>query len=334
MLNRHKVLGAWLAVLLAIPSSSAWTAERLRVVGTWDRNFYSIEILRAWITEFRRSEAAKTVGIRLRFLGGPEVTPAPEQMTAVRNGVFDMMFGAAGYYLGRVPEGAVLYASEFGPTEARERGALDVLDQIYQERAGVKLLAWLGGEVGYHLWTIDKPSFGPDGMPDLTGLKIRSSPLYEDWLRSLGATPVSIEASGLYTALDRGVVTGAAWPGMGIQDIGFHTLVNYRVGPPVWRFDNILVIDLDRWNALSPEQQDTLADAALAFERRFPAALEKHAAEEEAAITEADIERIRLEGIAAQRYREAAAEVHWQDIEEKAPENYKRLRRAFMAQGD
>ena len=35
--------------------------------------------------------------LEIAYVGGPEVTPATEQLTGVSNGVFDMMFGAAGY---------------------------------------------------------------------------------------------------------------------------------------------------------------------------------------------------------------------------------------------
>lgn len=93
----------------------------------------------AWAEAFNETHPGIA---EIRYVGGPEVTPAREQLTAVRNGVFDMMFGAAGYYVGQVPEAYVVYASNLNPMEARESGAFDMLAKIHQERANIEILGW------------------------------------------------------------------------------------------------------------------------------------------------------------------------------------------------
>ena len=57
--------------------------------------------------------------------------------------------------------------------------------------------------------------------PDLTGLKIRITPVYRDFFQALGATVVQTAPGEVYTALERGVVDGYGWPITGIFDLGW-----------------------------------------------------------------------------------------------------------------
>ena len=59
----------------------------------------------------------------------------------------------------------------------------------------------------------EKPKIKADGTPDLSGMKIRGiAGLHREWLKSMGATTISVPAPGIYNALERNLVDGAAWP--------------------------------------------------------------------------------------------------------------------------
>ncbi len=53
-----------------------------------------------------------------------------------------------------------------------------------------------------------KPEFKANGLLDLTGMKIRSSPAYRDFIKEMGGTPVVMPITEMYTALQRGTVEG------------------------------------------------------------------------------------------------------------------------------
>lgn len=317
---------ASVATFLAL-ANPALGQDEITFVTNWGSDFYSSSYMLVWAEAFNEAN----VGVaEIRYVGGPEVTPASEQFTAVRNGVFDMMFGAAGYYVGQVPEAYVLYASNMTPMEARESGAFDRLAEIYRERANVVILGWVAAGVGYHIWlNSDEVPMGDNGLPDLSGMQIRSSPFYNTWLATMGATVVPVPAPDIYNALERGVVDGAAWPGLGTIEYGWNEFIDYRIDPAVWQFDNLLFVNGDAWDALSPETREALRASVIELESAAYNHYARLAAEEAAQIEAAGTAPFILEGEMRDAYLENAANIMWTTLQEVAPENYEALREAF-----
>ena len=314
------------AALIAL-ASPALAEDEITFVTNWGSDFYSSAYMVEWAERFN---AANEGTARIRYLGGPEVTPAREQLTAVRNGVFDMMFGAAGYYVGQVPEAYVLYASDMTPMEARESGAFDMLAEIYRESANIEILGWVAAGVGYHIWlNTDDVVIGENGLPDLSGLQIRSSPFYNAWLETMGATVVPVPAPDIYNALERGVVDGAAWPGLGTVEYGWNAFIDFRIDPPVWQFDNLIFVNGDAWDALSPETQEAMRASVIELESAAYAHYASLAAAEAAEIEAAGTTAYTMEGEMLETYMTNATGIMWSTLEQVAPENYEALRAAF-----
>lgn len=331
MINWKKLTSLMLAGTLSLPAGGA-IAEDLRLVTNWGPGLYSVARTLEFAEEFNNSDAAKAADIRIVHVGGPEVTPATEQLTGLTNGVFDMLFGAAGYYVGTVPESRALYGTPIDPVAARESGATELLDQIYAEKANARVLGWVAAGVGYHIWLKDEPKLDANGLPDLKDVKIRSSGFYNTWLENYGATTVTVPAPDIYNALERGVVDGAAWPGLGIRDFGFEKFTGYRIDPPIWQFDNLLWINQDKWNSLSDDQRTALSDAVIAFE---PVAHEfyQNLAEEDRALVEAaGVKSFTLSPEAEAAYIEHARGVQWEKLEAAGSAHYEALRAALPAQ--
>jgi tripartite ATP-independent transporter DctP family solute receptor len=106
----------------------------------------------------------------------------------------------------------------------------------------------------------DKKIYTPD---DLKGVKLRM-PNSEAWLflgQSLGANPVPVAFSELYTALQTGTVDGLENPLGGIEEGKFYevtksiSLTNHMIGA-VWP-----CINEKKWKSLSPEHQDAVLKA-------------------------------------------------------------------------
>ncbi len=61
--------------------------------------------------------------IQIKYIGGPEVTPANKAAAALKRGVFDMLHSPAAYHVGIVPEGSAMMVTtrlrwNSGPTAA------------------------------------------------------------------------------------------------------------------------------------------------------------------------------------------------------------------------
>ena len=143
-------------------------------------------------------------------------------------------------------------AAVAGPAGAR-------MAQI-MEKHGLKLLAW--GESGFREVT---NSTRPIKSPaDLKGLKMRvAGPMFIDVMTDLGANPQQIQWTETFSALQQGVVDGQENPiGAVIVPQRVYEVQKYIT---TWHYSYdpaLLIMSLQKWEALSPEQQALVQAAA------------------------------------------------------------------------
>lgn len=137
-------------------------------------------------------------------------------------------------------------------------------DQVgsYLEERNIKHLAYW--EDGFRQVTNNShPIKSPE---DFKGLRIRvpESSVRIATFEALGASPVSMSFSEVFTALQQGVIDGQENPLSVVTSSSFYdvqeylTLTNHVYSPAS------LLINLDKWNSLSAEQQDIILEAAQA----------------------------------------------------------------------
>ena len=128
------------------------------------------------------------------------------------------------------------------------------------ETHGLKLLAW--GESGFRELTNSKrPITSPE---DLAGLKIRvAGPMFIDVMTELGANPQQIQWTETFSALQQGVVDGQENPiGAVIVPQRVYEVQDYIT---TWHYSYdpaFLMMSLQKWESLSPEQQEMVQTAA------------------------------------------------------------------------
>ena len=103
--------------------------------------------------------------------------------------------------------------------------------------------------------------------PDLTGLKIRSTPAYDPLVKGLGGISVPTAPPEVYTALERNIVDGYGWPRVGIADRKWEEVTKYIWGPPFYTSPTGVFLNLDTWNSLHEDQRALLNKLALKMER-------------------------------------------------------------------
>lgn len=274
------------------------------------------------------NEAGKGV-VQIRFLGGPEVVPQRQLLYALRRGVIDMAFGGMTYYRGVLPEGDAMFAGTITPMEARRNGGLEALQPYWRERINAHLVGWVQSGIGPNMYLSDPPRFRPDGLPDLSGLKIRTSPTNVELIKALGGRAVQIAVKEIYTAFQRGTVDGLAWPTIGFPDLGIDRFVHYRVDPGVLQLAVTLQVNLDAWNALSEEARQILTTEAIRYEQQSRTDLFAIMNAELAALDEAGFNAVPLPPDVAIRWRNFAHDLVWQRLAARAPESAARLKPYF-----
>jgi TRAP-type C4-dicarboxylate transport system substrate-binding protein len=163
---------------------------------------------------------------------------------------------------------------------------------------------------------------------DLSGLKIRVTPVYRDFFTALGATVMQTAPGEVYTALERGVVDGYGWPIGGIFDLNWHERTKFRVDPGFYDAEVSLLVNLDTWKKLTPAQRDFLSRQSLALEGQNEF-WKAYAQDEIKRQAQAGIQVIRLEGADARQYVDKAYEAAWAGVIKASPEHGPRLRELF-----
>jgi len=321
----------WLIISLLAVTGSVGAAEKtLTLVSSWNRQQNFTALFMDYVDAV--NAAGKGI-VQIDFRGGPEVIPQRQLFYALRRGVIDMAFGGITYYRGVLPEGDAIFASTITPMQARENGALDALQPFWHERINAHLIGWMQSGVGVNIYLTDKPRFRNDGMPDLTGLKIRTSPSNREILTQLGGRAIQIAVKEIYTALQRGTVDGLAFTTTGIPDLGVQRFVKYRIDPAFLQLAICLQINLDTWNGLGKDARRILTEQAALYERRSRKKFFRIQAEELALLESQGLNAVSINGEAGNAYRALAHDVVWERLAAREPDSAATLKPFFYPQG-
>jgi hypothetical protein len=128
---------------------------------------------------------------------------------------------------------------------------------LYDQKMNALMLARHIDNNPFHLYLTK-----PITSADLTGLKLRITPVYPDFFQAQGATVVQTAPGEVYTSLERGVVDGYGWPITGIFDLGWHEKTKYRVDPGFYSAEVSVLINKATLAKLNEKQKKVLMDAA------------------------------------------------------------------------
>lgn len=306
-----------LAACLAAPAALAQEVS-LRLVSSFAENSEYVKRLDGFLRKFN----ADNKGVaQIRFIGGPKAIPSFETGNAVRTGVVQMALTTGAFYTNLMPEADALKLAQRSSAELRGNGAYDYINRVWNQKANMVYLARIVEGTPFHVYLnkkIDKP--------ELTGLKVRITPVYREFFQALGAQVVQTPPGELYTALERGVVDGYGWPITGIFDLSWHEKTRYRVDPGFYNAEVSIVVNLDAWKRMSAPQRDALSKWALWIESQNADYWSKEVERETQRQAQAGIQTIRFEGAQARQFVDKAYETAWAAIIRQSPQHGPRLR--------
>jgi TRAP-type C4-dicarboxylate transport system substrate-binding protein len=258
--------------------------------------------------------------VQINYIGGPRAMPPFEVGNAVRTGVVDMANVTGAFYTNLMPEADALKLSTRTAVEMRQGGAWDYINRLWNEKINVQYLARVVDNTPFHIYLTK-----PIDKPDLTGLRLRITPVYLDFFRALGATVVQTAPGEVYTALERGVVDGYGWPISGIFDLGWQEKTKYRVDPGFYNAEVSILVNLDAWKKLNDRQRQFLSQQGIWAESLNADYLKLNEAE---AKRQADvgIQTIAFTGATGEQFRKKAYDVAWEAIIAKSPQHGPKLR--------
>lgn len=217
------------------------------------------------VEKFAELVAAKSAGkLVVKPFPGGSLGPDLQTVSAMQGGTIEMTVMNASLLAGNAKEMAI-FDFPFLFNSTREADAIadgplghKLLDKL-QERGLVGLAYW---DLGFRqVHTAKKPI---DKADDFKGLKMRviPTPLYVDFMKALGASPVPMPFTETYTALEQGAIDGMTNPLLNILDGKYNevskhlTITNHMYTPQA------VIVSKKFWDRLSPVEQKILRDAA------------------------------------------------------------------------
>jgi TRAP-type C4-dicarboxylate transport system substrate-binding protein len=301
-------------------ASAAAQETTLRLVSAFAENGIYVQRLLPWVQKFN----AEGKGVlQINFIGGPKAVPTFEVGNAVKTGVVDMALNTGAFYTNVMPEADFLKLTQVPVAEQRRNGAFDAINKVWNEKGNMQYLARMVENQPFHIYTNKKVD-----KPDLTGQKIRITPVYREFFQALNANVVTTAPGEVYTALERSVVDGYGWPIGGIFDLNWHEKTKYRIDPGFYDAEVSLIMNLPAYRKLTQPQRDYLQKQLLALEAQnvFWA---RYTEDEKARQQKAGIETIKFDAATAKAFTEKAYQVGWANAEKQSPEIAGRFKPLF-----
>ena len=308
------------AAVAALPALANAQETTLRLVSAFPESVFYVKRTTDWIADVNKAGHGL---LQINFIGGPKAVPTFEVGNAVKTGVVDMAMTTGAYYTNVMPEADDLKLAEVTAAEQRKNGAFALINKIWREKGNMVYLARIVEFTPFHLYVnkkIDKP--------DLTGLKIRITPVYRDFFQALHAQVMTTAPGEVYTALERGVIDGYGWPIHLLFDLNWQEKTKYRVDPGFYNAEVSLIMNLDKYKALTQKQRSYLERKAQAYEAKndFWKAYNQNETKRQA---EAGIQAITFDPATTKAYVETAKEVGWEAAIKASPQYGPQLKKVL-----
>lgn len=243
---------------LAVPATAA---ETLNVVGTWS----NLPLYQKFETPFWTQELSDATGgeftANLTSFDQMGIAGA-DVYRLLGDGVFDIGATVADYTVGDAPEleGLDVPLLATTPEDARKMvdAARPMVADIMANRFDAHLLA-----IAPYPPQVVFCKGKIDGLADLKGKKVRGSGrMTTKFLEALGAEGINVAFSEVPGALERSVIDCAVTGAGSGYSAGWWEVSDHLMTLPLGGWDPVVVaMNGDRWNGLSPEQQQTLQTA-------------------------------------------------------------------------
>ena len=258
--------------------------------------------------------------LALVYKGGPEVIPPLEQVEACRKGVVNMLWAVPSYYGSVMPEMDVLALTEVTPWKERTTGLFEYLEKLQNQKTNTHLLA-RGTGAYFYVYTT-KPIRAVD---DFKGMKLRVSPTNIPFVKAVGAMPVQMPPPDVYTAMERGLVTGYIIPTTQVKDFGLVKVTKYMLLPALYMPSTTWLINMDAWKKLPKHLQEFLSEKGQAWEHHYWDRNQALYVEDVNDFKKAGIQVLELPQPEAAKFKKIAREALIGAIKPKVPEETEKI---------
>ena len=297
------------------------SAETMRAISFLPKNHPLMSQVNVWVSSINSQLKGK---IQINYVGGAEVIPRYQQPEAVRNGDIDIIFNVAASYQAVIPEASAFTLSKLSPSQERSSGFYAFMQKKHAEKLNSRYIGrWLAGN--FYFWT----KKNVETISSLKGLKLRTGSLFNRTMKKLGVVPVKISSSETYTALERGVVDGFAYPAIGPRKKGWLKKVKFMIEAPLFGASNATILmNLDKWNKLSSTTRKTIDSITVAFEPKMVSHfIDGENKELGKVLSESGVKKASFSASEKAKFIKLAYDVEWNHLATKIPGAIPELKR-------
>jgi TRAP-type C4-dicarboxylate transport system substrate-binding protein len=301
-------------------------AAEYRFLSSWDKNYPAYPVI---VEPFIKGVEAATKGSVKLVFNGPETVPAFEQLQPASAGAFHFLFSHGAYHFGTTPILTAVEAIGGDMQSRRASGIWDWVDKHYQ-KLGLKLVAIpMTPDGGYGI--LLRQPVSPGG--DLQGRKIRGTASYHSVFKMLGASPVVLPPAEIYTALEKGVVDGAAWPVIGPLNYRWYEVSKFLLRPAFGFVTQPTFVNLATWNKLTEAERKAILDEGRKIEEIWYRESGRLVAEEEKALIGKGMQVTQMGDAQKAKLRKAWSDGLWEMSAQKAKKDVEELRAFAKSKG-
>ena len=251
------------ALLVVIPSANAQEVKQ-RLIRMGDLNFPG-NAIHMGATKFVELVEAKSGGkIKIRYFPSSQLGNEMQQQSALRGGLQEMFIGSTTSLVGTVKDFGLLDLPFVFDSVELARSVVDgpfgkmLLDKLVDK--GIVGLTYY--EFGFRNVTNSKRPVAK--LEDFNGLKLRviANPVFIDVFSALGANPVPMSMSEVYTTLETKAVDGQENSASVIRAAKLYEVQKYLSLTNHCYNPNILQVGKKFWDTLSPAEKKIFQEAA------------------------------------------------------------------------
>ncbi|HUG32750.1 MAG TPA: TRAP transporter substrate-binding protein [Acidimicrobiia bacterium] len=199
--------------------------------------------------------------ITIEFQPGGALAAPPATFENTVAGGQDMGWALQGYHAGVFPVTEIVEQPfQFSSAVQATQTLWDLYDEfpaLQDEYADVQLLGLWTHDVG-DIWT---KSVQVQTTADMQGLNMRfPTGIMGQVMDAMGASSVGLPAPEIFDSLNTGVIDGLSIAVSGLESFGLYPELAYGTKCDCYVAAQYLVVNLDSWNALTPDAQQVMLD--------------------------------------------------------------------------
>jgi TRAP-type C4-dicarboxylate transport system substrate-binding protein len=264
--------------------------------------------------------------VQIDWRGGPEVVAQFKQPNAVRLGSVDATLTSPSYANGILNVSGSANYSNKQYAEIKPTGYHAYMTKLHAPKGLVYVGELPVSQLRFHIF-LKKPI---KTVSDLKNLKIRVFPAIAPAIKALGANPIVLPMTAIYTAMERGVVAGFVTGVSGVAK-QFKGLAGAYVDPGFYRATFHFLVNPRSWAKIPAATQAKVIDFVrnsdpATYEASWAANLKAGYAD----LEKNGVKKVSFSASEEAKFKRTVLEAAWAAVKKKSPEHGPKLQMMLM----